>query len=371
MKCRSWIGTAILVATVLVTAGALAAWKQTSLETAQAAAAQQMEPPAFVTADIARATLYQPTVSPIGTVLALRSITLRNELAGTVSTVSLAPGQIVDKGKVLVALDVSVECAELEALKAEARLAETNLTRIRQLSDRGVVSEQELDRALAARDVAQAQIDRTQAIIERKTIRAPFRSRVGMADVHPGQYLNEGSLITTLQGIDDFTHVDFAVEQQVAAKLKTGDLVQIASGDESGRQINAEIVAVDARIDPGTRNAMVRARIEASTAQFAPGASVRVSVPNGPATDALSITASAIRKGPDGDHVFVLEQAADGVIRAHQRAVKVLAMNDDRVIVREGLNPGERVAAAGSFKLHEQSLVAIADNMSIKTGAAR
>ena len=63
----------------------------------------------------------------IGTVIALRSITLRNELAGTVRRVALEPGQIVEPGTVLVALDVSVEEAELAALEAQAQLADVSL----------------------------------------------------------------------------------------------------------------------------------------------------------------------------------------------------------------------------------------------------
>ena len=112
----------------------------------------------------------------------------------------LTPGQIVDAGTVLVALDVSVEEAELKAQEAQAALAETMLGRMQRLSQNRVASETDVDRARAERDVALAQIARTRAVIARKTIRAPFRARVGMADVHPGQYLNEGTQLTTLAG---------------------------------------------------------------------------------------------------------------------------------------------------------------------------
>jgi membrane fusion protein (multidrug efflux system) len=66
----------------------------------------------------------------------------------------------------------------------------------------------------------------------RKTIRAPFRARVGMADLHPGQYLNEGTLLTTLQGVSEAVHVDFTVTQGVAAGLREGEKVDVfASSD--------------------------------------------------------------------------------------------------------------------------------------------
>src|SRR5258706_210649 len=95
----------------------------------------------------------------------------------------------------------------------------------------------------AVRDVAQAQIARTQAIIAKKTIRAPFRARVGISDVHPGQYLNEGTQLTTLQGIDGAVHVDFAVSQQVAVGLRAGTPIQVVTTADS-TPIAARIVAV-------------------------------------------------------------------------------------------------------------------------------
>ncbi len=100
-------------------------------------------------------------------------------------------------------------------------------------SENRAASEMEVDRARAERDVALAQIARTKAIIARKTIRAPFRARVGLADVHPGQYLNEGTQLTTLQGVDDAVHVDFTVAQAVAAGLRAGGSVEVFAASDA------------------------------------------------------------------------------------------------------------------------------------------
>src|SRR5690606_19962636 len=143
------------------------------------------------------------------------------------------------------------------------------------------------------------------AIIERKTIRAPFRARVGISDVHPGQYLNQGTLLTTLQGVDDHAYVDFTVAQQIAAGLKPGDRVDVFTRADADA-LNAEVLAIDARVDPATRNAPVRAQLSANEVALRPGASVRVRVPTDEPRLAVAIPASAVRKGPEGDHVFVL-----------------------------------------------------------------
>src|SRR5881396_2319170 len=323
MNNRGWTGSAVLLVTLAITASGLVAWKRASVRKADAAAASQPEPVESVTLAVARERQYRPTTTSVGTILALTSITLRNELSGTVRQVTLVPGQVVEAGAVLVALDVSVEEAELQAR--------------------------------AARDVALAQIARTRAIVAKKTIRAPFRARVGLADVHPGQYLNDGTELTTLQGIDAATNVDFTVAQAVAAELHQGEPITVFAADDM-RPLTARIVAVDARIDPTTRNALVRARIPSHAP--APGASVRVEVPVGPSTKVVAIPVSALRKGPGGDHVFLIVADSAGHNRAHVQAVRSGPVLEDEVVILSGLTPGQHVATSGSFKLREAVLVA-------------
>jgi membrane fusion protein, multidrug efflux system len=352
---RDWIRSVALVGTVLVTGVALAAWKSAAARAANEAAARQPEPIESVNIAVAKEREYRPTTTSVGTVLALESITLRNELAGTVRKVALVPGQVVEAGTVLVALDVSVEQAELDAQTAQADLAGTTLARLERLLQAQAVSQEEVDQARAARDVALAQIERTRAVIAKKTIRAPFRARVGLTDVHPGQYLNEGTELTTLQGVDAAANVDFTVAQAVAAGLRPGQTVTVFTGDEP---TTARIAAVDARVDPTTRNALVRARMSGHAPLPAPGASVRVEVPVGPPTAAVAIPVSALRKGPSGDHVFLIAPDSAGKTRAHLQPVRSGPVLDDDVVILSGLTPGQRVATSGSFKLREAVLVA-------------
>jgi membrane fusion protein (multidrug efflux system) len=355
-------------------AGGLAAWKSNATEQGRAAAANQPEPVDSITVALVEEHEHREVTSSIGTVLALRSIQLRNEEPGTVARVSLEPGRIVEEGELLVALDVSVEEAELRAREAQAALAGLVLSRLERANESQAVARMEVDRARAELDVAQAEIARIRAIIGRKTIVAPFRARVGMADVHQGQYLDSGTLLTTLQGVDDSVHVDFAVAQWVAAELSEGQPVDVfTSNGVQATPVVASIVAIDARVDPATRNAVVRARIWAGGAGElpSPGSSVRVVVPVGPAQRSAIVPVSALRKGPEGDHVFVVEPSADapGRGRAHVRRVESGPMLGDHVVVRSGLEVGEVVAASGSFKLREGALVAFTDDP-IVIGAA-
>src|SRR5688500_18231916 len=347
-----WIAPVVLLGGLILVGVALAAWKKNATAKSNAAAASQPEPVESIMVATAEARAHRRTTTAIGTIIATRSITLRNELPGTIKEVKLAPGQIVEAGAVLVAQDVSVEEAELKANEAQAALAETLLARMERAVQNRATSQIELDRARAERDVAQAQIARARAIIARKTIRAPFRARVGLADVHPGQYLEAGTLLTTLQGVDEQAFVDFTVTQQVGQTLREGQEIEVIASKDLPALI-AKISAADARTDAVTRNTMVRAVIAEAQSVPPPGASVRVRVPIGAEISAVAVPVSALRKGPGGDHVFVVESAQDGKTRAQARLVQAGPMLGDEVLIYSGVKAGEQVAASGSFKLRE------------------
>src|SRR5262249_32453769 len=177
---KKWIGSLVLLILVVFTGLGLAAWKRSSIQKSNAAAASQPEPMDSVTVATAKPRLYRQSTTSIGTVTAIRYITLQNEVAGTVHEVLFTSGQVVEPGTLLLTLDVSVEQAELKEEEARAALAKTQLERMQSAYTDGAISAIEVDRAREELDVAQAQIARTQAIIARKTIRAPFRSRAGI-----------------------------------------------------------------------------------------------------------------------------------------------------------------------------------------------
>src|SRR3989454_5364434 len=118
---RSWLRSAVLLLTLIVTGTVLAAWKYASIRRADAAAASQPEPMASITSAVAQQRLYRPTATAIGTVLALNSITLRNELAGAGHQGMLTPGRVGGTRALLVALDGSVERSEERRVGEEWR----------------------------------------------------------------------------------------------------------------------------------------------------------------------------------------------------------------------------------------------------------
>ncbi|MBL8750305.1 MAG: efflux RND transporter periplasmic adaptor subunit [Planctomycetes bacterium] len=348
------LGTILLLVVAVAAAGSFWLLKQNKKAQSQAAAQGHGEMAEAIEGADARTRMFARSTTAIGTVRALQSIDLKNELAGTVRKVQLETGRVVEAGAILVELDVAVEQAELAAYEADARLAASMLARMEQaLKDQGA-SAADVDRARAEHDRTMANVARTKAVIEQKVVRAPFRSRVGMVDLHPGQYLVPGTTITTLQGVDDAVHVDFSVTQETATRLEIGQQVEVTADE---RTAGAKIVAMDARVEATTRNTMVRALLSGLQPLPTPGASVRVRVPVEAPHEVVVVPVSALRRGPGGDYVFAIAKAQDGKLRAKTRRVHSGASLGDEIIVIEGVKAGERVAALGSFKLREDVLV--------------
>ena len=86
---------------------------------------------------------------------------------------------------------------------------------------------------------------------------------------------------------------------------------------------------------------------------------MRVHVPVGPSRKTVVIPVNALRKGPGGDHVFVVDAGEPGKRRAHQRTVVSGAVLGDEIVIESGIEVGEEVAATGSFKLREGVLVMV------------
>lgn len=384
---RSALFTSVLILGGLVLAGGgLALWKYRSVRAAMAAPPPAMPPEIIDIVTIGTAK-WRPTAELVGTVIAQQSITVSNEVAGTVKEVRFESGSIVEPGDVLLTLDASTEEADLRAGQAavnvaeaemqtadvRVRLAESNLKRLSAAMEARAVSDADLDtakaeldrakadraRAGAALDQAAARAAQIKTMIAKKTIRAPFKARAGLRNVHAGQYLAEGASVVSLQGVSDKIFLDFAIPQDEAARARPGMKV-LARGPVFGDQpVEIEVVALDATVNPTTRNVRVRGLVDNTGERLRPGMFVEIKVPTGEEREYTVVPNAAVRRASFGDHVYVIEPGANaGELVAKQRFVRLGPSVGGDVVVLEGLTPGERVAGSGSFKLRDGVVVA-------------
>jgi membrane fusion protein, multidrug efflux system len=347
-----WAGSLLVVLVVLGIGASLGWYKYQQIMTA-AAEPPPPESPIAVIVRPATEVSYRLQTSSIGTVMAPQFITLSNEIAGSVSKLGFKPGDEVAEGQVLLELDTSVERAKLVAAEARVKIAKSTLNRTQRAKQ--AVSELEVEEADAKYAQAVAEVAELKAIIERKTLRAPFRAKIGMSNTHVGQFLASGAQITTLQSIDNFVHVDFMVPQSAADSVKVGQAITLSEGQHSAK---AEIIAIDAQSDRATRNLMARAKLSPVPENLRPGDSVKVVIEYGPEMKTAAVPLEAIRRAPMRTYVYIAEADKENKLRAHEQQVTVGPMIDNRFSILSGIEPNMSVVADGSFKLHEGALIA-------------
>lgn len=398
MKWKTILTAALVLGGVVVAGGGLAWWKYREIRLASMQPPPPEMPLAVSVASAARVS-WKPTAKLSGTVIALQSVVLRNEVAGTIRDVGFDSGSLVETGTVLVTLDAATEEADLAVAEAARRVAEagirtaeadlswakSNYDRMSQASEARVAAVADLDRARSELLAAQARLERARAelekahasvlqvstLINKKTIRAPFKAWVGLRGVHPGQYLPEGASIVSLQSDSGQIYLDFAVPQEHAFRVAPGLTVMAEAPVLGNSPVPITVVALDAVADATTRTIRVRSVVDNPGRILRPGMSIEIAAPVGDPTEVLTIPRTAVRRASYGDHVFlVVPGTHPDTLVATQRFVRLGPSMGGDVVVLEGIAPGDLVATAGSFKLREGALVMPAGDVPPATGAS-
>jgi membrane fusion protein (multidrug efflux system) len=317
---------------------------------------------------------WQPQLNAVGTVRAKQGVDVTTEIAGLVRGVYFTSGEDVHEGRVLVQLNADADEALLNSLKAEADLARTTLARDKRQFAVKAISQATLDVSVADLKSKQAQVNQQAAIVDKKTIRAPFNGRLGISTVNDGQYLNPGDQIVTLQSIDP-VYVDFFVPQQYIARIALGQTVTVATDTYPDRKFDGKITATNPKVDPQTRNIQIEATIPNPKHELLPGMFTSVQVQAGEAEQYITLPKTAVTYNPYGETVFVVEQAAqkqkgEPELIAKQTFVTVGRSRGDQVAILEGVKSGDSVVTSGQLKLKNGSRVTINNEIQPSNEAA-
>ena len=306
---------------------------------------------------------WQPTLEAVGTLRALRGADLAAEVAGVVSAIHFRSGDEVKAGAPLVQLDDATDVAHLESLQASAQLAETTYKRDLEQLKAKFISQAAVDTDAAKLRSARASVEEQKAVIAKKLVRAPFAGRLGIRAVDLGQYVAAGTKLVTLQSLDPIL-VDFSVPQSELARVGAGQQVMVTSGALPGERFEGAVSALDAKLDPSTRNVLVRASLGNPQQHLLPGMFVNVQIHSGTAQRYLTLPQTAITFNPYGDTVFVVEkkegkEGGKPQLVATQRFVTTGPRRGDQIAVLSGVKEGETVVSAGQLKLRNGTPVRI------------
>lgn len=350
---RGKVGIAIVL--VLGALGVLGGIKFLQITTLIAASKSFTQPPESVSSAVVKEEKWQSTLSAIGSVTAAQGVTVTPEIAGLIREITFESGAVVAKGDLLVRLDTSSEEAQLRAIKAQVELARINLDRTKTLRDENMVPQADLDTAEANMKQNQANADAIQAVIDKKTIRAPFSGRLGIRQVNLGQYLDAGKPIVSLQSLTPI-YADFSLPQQELARLKTGLRVRLGIDAFPGRQFEGELTAINPDLDSATRSVGLRASFENADGSLRPGMYARVEVLLPEENNVLVVPLTSVLNDPYGESVYVIESkstvpGATPSLTVRRQIIKTGTTRGDFVTVEAGLKAGDKIASSGVFKL--------------------
>ncbi len=314
-------------------------------------------------------------IDALGTVTPPVTATLVPQVSGVLTEVLFTEGQRVKKGQVLARIDArSFEQALAQARSQTARdvaqlaAARVTLSRYQELWRQDSIARQTLDtqEALVQQLEAAVQADRAsegtaQLSLGYTTLRAPIDGTIGLRAVDPGNLVGTGTssgiaTITQVQPID----VVFAVPQDrvpaVLAAQKSGPL-PVAALDRARSRTLAEgrFLTLDNQVTTSTGTVRAKARFANEGGALFPNQFVNARLQLGTEAGVL-VPIAAVRTGPQGDYVYVVDDERT----AHMRAVTRGMASVQQVLITQGLAAGERVVTEGGDRVKDGGRVQLA-----------
>jgi len=324
--------------------------------------ANQPAPVHTVTATEAAADTWQPSIPSVGNLRAVQGADLASEVVGKVTEVAVEDGAEVDAGQVLVQIDAEGLRYALLGAQAETRLAEIELERQQRLRRLNANSEADVDRAESELAQARANVGQLQAERDKRTIRAPFAGRIGIVQVDPGQFVDVGTTIVTLQTLDPVL-VDFTVPQRDIGRVSVGLPVEATVDAYPDRRFGGEVIAISPKVDRTTRNIDVRATMANPDGVLRPGMFVDVEVLLPRQDDVITLPQTAVTYNPYGDSVFLVREgetdSGETELTVERKFIRAGQARGDQVAILQGVEVGDRVVTSGQLKLRNGSKVRI------------
>jgi len=308
----------------------------------------------------------QPMVDEIqalGTANANESINIQSRISSLIERIVFEEGQLVSKGDLLVELENNEIVAGFAV--AEAALSESRslYSRSQSLAETQAISASGLEQLLAQVQVDEAQVEAARARLDNTIIRAPFSGRIGLRRVSPGSFVNNSTIITTLDDVSQIK-LDFSVPETFLTVLSDGMNIVAHSLVYPDRSFHGVVQSVDTRLDPVSRSVQVRAIIPNTESMLKPGMFLTVDLQRDRGNVLLAPEQAIV---PEGSSQYVYVVTA-GI--AEKRAVILGRRIPGYVVIENGLSAGDAVVTEGTHKLQDGSAVEVLDqdNVSVDLG---
>ncbi len=260
---------------------------------------------------------------------------LAARLSASVTELPYQEGEWVAAGAIVVRLDDAALRAAVAAAEAGLSAAESDLARSKALLEKGAATPRELEQMTAAASGARAQLTAARDSLSYAALRAPFAGRVASRRVNLGDVVNPGTPLVEIEGQGGL-ELRATVESELAATLRPGSKLRAMVDGQPG-PLAASVTAIAPSGDPTTHRFELKADLTGAEGLRA-GLFARLLVPGIAAEPHLTVPAMALFERGGLTGLFVV---SDG--RARLRWVAAGARDGDRVEIRAGVEPGERV----------------------------
>jgi membrane fusion protein, multidrug efflux system len=328
--------------------------------------ANNKPPPVQISAVVAATGAVPHFAAGIGSLAAVHQVTISPEVGGRVTELDFQSGAHVKAGDKILQINDAPDLGDLANYQAQARLATVELSRAKTLASHQFGPQETVDQQQSQLDQANAMIQKTQAVIAQKDIRAPFSGQLGVRQVDLGQYLNAGAPIVSLTDLTTL-YVNFTLPTQLAPQIVVGQKVDVTADAFPGRKFTATISTIEPQIAASTRTIAVQATMPNPDEALLPGMFVNANVVLPQPAPEVVLPETAVDFTLYGDSVYVIR--ADGndaggkpVLKAFRTPVKTGLRWDDKVAILDGLKPGDQVVAAGQIKVQDGSAVLVTGN---------
>jgi RND family efflux transporter MFP subunit len=309
-----------------------------------------------VQAVLVEATKTTQSIELSGEIQAEKTVALGFRIAGRVAERSVNVGDQVKPGQVVARLEQTIERnavaaakAALEAARGQLATARNAFERQDQLMRQGFTTRPRFDAALKAQETAEAALENAESQLELAQERLSFTDLVStvagvvtMRGAEPGEVVQAGQSVVQIAR-DDGRDAVFRVPARLL-ETKTGDpLVTVALAEARGVSTTGRIREIAPQADPVTRTFEVRVGLVDAPEAMRLGSTVIGAVDTTSAV-IMSIPATALTQQGTSAAVWVVDPAKSTV---SLRPIDVLRFDPDKVIVSQGLGPGDTVVSAG------------------------
>jgi len=337
---------------------------------------QQGPPPAVqITLDTVKTTEAVYFDEYPATVVPLNLVELRPQVSGFITGVHFTDGARVSKGQLLYSVDAQLYSANYQQAVANLNVQQANLNkaqkdanRYHELDKNDAVAKQLVDNADAALEVAKKQADAARANIQavqtnvRYTkVYAPFTGVIGISAVKVGAAVTAGQTVLNTVSTDNPVAVDFNVDQKEIFRFtnlqkngtNTADSTfTIAFGDDI-YPYPGKIALLDRAVNPQTGTLKMRLSFPNQTNLLRAGMNGTVRVKNSSAHSSVVIPFKAVSEQLGEYFVYTLGDSS----KVSQRKVVLGNQIGGNIIIKEGLQAGEKIAVQGVQNLREGTVV--------------